>query len=438
MLNIVFVGDSNSGKSAVIERFGNSVFLQDSSPTHGVATNDFSLELNNDSIKLHIVEIGGNEDLNVSKHGHLRTADAIVINYDASADSFTDQVRKWYNAVKEIAPSNTKYIIASNKNDLVSDSEVKAGGKLLAEKLKTDYISTSSANGKNVVELFYKIYLAWNAEQEEIKKQYAINLSQQALTSYTDYNKFLMFGDSITEYAFNQTPVSSDKIEFCLGAALQNAYVRKLQVIQRGFSGYNSRDAVPLIRSILKTEHDNVPDSQKIKVGYVFFGSNDARKKGISSSNKEHVPLEDFLRNTEIVVSEFKKRNIPVVLITPGLHDSALWNVVDPQDLVTGDYRDNETQKLYQDAMKDKFSDVPMICLYDLMEEWMKNKAANPDDLSELLYDGIHLNGVGYKLLFDELMKTIEKHYYHVSPGCLMYRFPYSTTLKPDTFANIR
>lgn len=438
MLNIVFVGDSDSGKTSLIKRFLTNEFVEDLSPSKGISISDHLLELNNDSIKLHIIDIAGKQDLDVSAHGYIRTADAIVINYDASNDSFVESVEAWYNAVRDIAPSSTKYVISSNKNDTISNSENDINGRSLANMLNTDYISTSAAKSKNVVELFYKIYLAWKAEQEEIKRQYEINRLLQAQTSYTDYNKFLMFGDSITEYAFNQTPVSSEKIEFCLGAALQNVYVRKLQVIQRGFSGYNSRDAVPLIRSILKTEHDNVPDSQKIKIGYVFFGSNDSRKKGISSKNKEHVPLEDFIRNIEIVVSEFKKRNIPVILITPGLHDSALWNVVDPQDLVTGDYRDNETQKLYQDAMKENFSDVPMICLFDIMSDWMKSKATNPHDLSELLYDGIHLNGTGYKLLFDELMKTIEKHYYDVSPGCLMYRFPYSTTLQPDTFANIR
>lgn len=437
MLNIVFVGDTRTGKTSLIEYFKSHSFPEDYFPT-GVAATEATLFLNKKNAKLNIIEIGGNESFDLSKHSHLRTAHAIVITYDVVNESSFVNVEKWYRQVQEIAPSNVKYVISANKISSKPQNSTLISGALLAERLETDFITTSADQGVNVSELFYKVYLAWNAEQEAIRRNFQINVLKQDTTSYSDYNKFLMFGDSITEYAFNQFPISNDKIEFCFGPALQNAYVRKLQVIQRGFSGYTSRDALPLIKAILRTEHDDVSESKKIKIGYVFFGSNDARLKGVSSSNTEHVPLDNFLLNMKQVVAEFKKRSIPVIVITPGLHDAAMWDKVDPQDLVTGDFRDNTNQKLYQDAMKEAFPDTPLICLYDLMEDWMKTKAENPSDLSELLYDGIHLNGNGYKLLFDELMKTIEKHYYQVSPSYLTYKFPYSTTLKPDTFANIR
>lgn len=255
---------------------------------------------------------------------------------------------------------------------------------------------------------------------------------------YTDYNKFLMFGDSITEFAFDQFPGPGKEIQYCLGAALQNAYARKLQVLQRGFSGYTSRDGVPLVKSILKAEHDDVAESQKIKIGYVFFGTNDARKKGKSSDNKEHIPLDTYVSNMKLIVEEFKKRDIPVIVVTPGAHDQKLWDSSHPQDLLTGDYRDNETNKLYQDALKEHIKDTPLLCFYDIMMEWKEKNSATPqDDFSELLSDGIHLSGTGYQVLFDALMDLIDQHYKEQSPALLTYRFPHSTTLTDDTFANI-
>lgn len=49
------------------------------------------------------------------------------------------------------------------------------------------------------------------------------------------YKKFLMFGDSITEFAFNSRPSSGESPgdEFTLGAALTNVYTRKLAISQR-------------------------------------------------------------------------------------------------------------------------------------------------------------------------------------------------------------
>lgn len=255
---------------------------------------------------------------------------------------------------------------------------------------------------------------------------------------YTDHNKFLMFGDSITEYAFNQFPQGCEQPQYALGAALQQAYVRKLQVVQRGFSGYTSRDALPLAKSILKAEHDDVPESQKIKIAYCFFGTNDARLRGTSDCNAESIPLDLFLENMKKTVEEFRARNIPLIVITPGLHDSKLWDNTHPEDLKTGDYRTNERNKLYQDKLREAIPEIPMVMLYDVMAEWMgTNSKLGWDDLSELLYDGIHLSGEGYRLLFNELMSTIRNYYPEVHPDNLEFKFPDSKTLTEDTFANI-
>lgn len=267
---------------------------------------------------------------------------------------------------------------------------------------------------------------------------FALGLNSDNRAHYVDYNTFLMFGDSITEFAFNQFPDASNEIQFSLGAALQNSYTRKLQVLQRGFSGYTSRDAIPLIRSILKQEHDRVTESKKIKIAYVFFGTNDARLKG-KGSNNQHIPINTYVSNIKTIVTEFKQRSIPVIVITPGFHDQNLWNLTHPEDLITGDYRENNTNKKYQDALKNSIIDTPVLCLYDEMEKWIVNnsKVNAKGGYSELLSDGIHFTGTGYKLLYDVLMKFISENYPESSPENLEYRFPHHSTLCEHTFDQI-
>lgn len=257
---------------------------------------------------------------------------------------------------------------------------------------------------------------------------------------YVDYNTFLMFGDSITEFSFNQTPGPGPEIQFALGPALQNAYARKLQILHRGFSGYTSRDAVSLVKLILKSEFDQMPETKKIKLAYVFFGTNDARAKGKSSENNAHIPLDKYLSNMKEVVEEFKKRNIPLIVVTPGYHDQIMWDKTHPEDLITGDLRSNEINKMYQDIIKDNIKDTPVLCLYDEMTQWIEtsnSQKAKSGDYSELLSDGIHFSGTGYKILYDGLIRLIKENFEHLSPEYMPYRFPHYTELGDETFVDI-
>lgn len=52
-----------------------------------------------------------------------------------------------------------------------------------------------------------------------------------------DYEKFLLFGDSITEFAFNTRPTEDGKDQYALGAALVNEYTRKWIFFKEGSKG---------------------------------------------------------------------------------------------------------------------------------------------------------------------------------------------------------
>lgn len=51
-------------------------------------------------------------------------------------------------------------------------------------------------------------------------------------------DQFILFGDSITQGSYAQ------ERGFAFGAELTNRYVRRLDVINRGFSGYNTAQAL--------------------------------------------------------------------------------------------------------------------------------------------------------------------------------------------------
>lgn len=71
---------------------------------------------------------------------------------------------------------------------------------------------------------------------------YSHSLLISSLSTMTRFvtmlDQIILFGDSITQQSFSQ------ERGFAFGAELSNQYVRKLDVINRGFSGYNTAQAL--------------------------------------------------------------------------------------------------------------------------------------------------------------------------------------------------
>lgn len=94
--------------------------------------------------------------------------------------------------------------------------------------------------------------------------------------------KAVFFGDSITQHGFN-IEISG---WLCLFA---NWWIRRVDVINRGFSGYNSKWGVLIAEQVV------VPLAPDIV--FVFFGANDA----VDVSVGQHVPLSDYVENMRAI-----------------------------------------------------------------------------------------------------------------------------------------
>ncbi|KAJ2162097.1 isoamyl acetate-hydrolyzing esterase [Coemansia sp. RSA 552] len=157
---------------------------------------------------------------------------------------------------------------------------------------------------------------------------------------YPLYDTMLVFGDSITHMGGNPS-VSGYVLH------LSNRFARRLDVLNRGFSGYNTRDALnvadrvfpkttassPISRwtkpdqaifgsskqaTTLWTGFPGQPKSPRICL--LFFGANDARL----SPFPQHVPLAEFYNNTRQLVgllrdpeSEYYSPKTRILMITP-------------------------------------------------------------------------------------------------------------------------
>eukprot|EP00928_Gymnodinium_smaydae_P092603 TRINITY_DN7650_c0_g1_i2.p1 TRINITY_DN7650_c0_g1~~TRINITY_DN7650_c0_g1_i2.p1 ORF type:complete len:296 (-),score=47.49 TRINITY_DN7650_c0_g1_i2:407-1294(-) len=163
----------------------------------------------------------------------------------------------------------------------------------------------------------------------------------------------LLFGDSITQFSFSEAG---------WGAGLYNWYHRAADVVNRGFSGYNTRWARQLLPGILA----NTTGSPLLVVT-LFFGAND------SESGGQHVPVEEYDANLRAMVGMIKAAHpkAAVVAITPPPVDKELWPT-----------RSNEAVSRYAAVVRG----LPVDAVVDLWGQI---------DIRDDLNDGLHLGPEG-------------------------------------------
>ncbi|KAK9450292.1 SGNH hydrolase-type esterase domain-containing protein [Limtongia smithiae] len=245
-----------------------------------------------------------------------------------------------------------------------------------------------------------------------------------------EYDKIVLFGDSITQYCFN-----TEVADFCLGPALQNLYTRKFDIIQRGYGGYTSEHAVRMIDKLITQE---TTPTTKVKLMIVFFGTNDS----VMPSNKaQHTPIEKYKDNLRYITHAAQAADIKVILIGAGPYNDHQWTITRPgvNDRTTIRARE------YCDAAFDvaKELDIPFVPMWNLIMNDIgydgtgplpglrEGSAKNP--LTKYLVDGLHYLGPAYKIEFDGIMRAISFAYPELAPENVPLRLPLWADLKhPD------
>ncbi|ELW72050.1 Isoamyl acetate-hydrolyzing esterase 1 like protein [Tupaia chinensis] len=205
------------------------------------------------------------------------------------------------------------------------------------------------------------------------------------------------------------SPVSSlsgiPNSEFRQGGLLElppvlQASDEKCDVLNRGFSGYNTRWArIILPRLIRKGNSLDSPVAVTI-----FFGANDSALKG--ENPKQHVPLEEYVANLKSMVQYLKSVDVPenrVILITPPPLCEPAWEheciaqgcKLNRLNSVVGEYAHACLQ-------------VAKDCGTDVLDLWTLMQQDN-QDFSSYLSDGLHLSPKGNDFLFSQLWPLVEK-----------------------------
>jgi isoamyl acetate esterase len=174
---------------------------------------------------------------------------------------------------------------------------------------------------------------------------------------------------------------------------IENRFDRHADIVMRGFSGYNSRWALDLLRTSLLAPSN--PDQYNMVT--IFFGANDA----VVCDDPQHCPLDEYQRNISSMVEAFRQHNpeIQILLITPGTVDHTQW-----------ESRHTDQVSLYAAAVREvgTAQHVPVVDL------WQGSCAF--DIASGDLSDGLHLSPSGNAKVYKGVMQVIQEEFLECLP----------------------
>jgi lysophospholipase L1-like esterase len=216
------------------------------------------------------------------------------------------------------------------------------------------------------------------------------------------WKKLIIIGDSNTQYGF------SDESKWV--SLLSNHFQRKCDVINRGFSGYNT-DHLKLILSQILEEFD----AESVCGFILMIGTNDSA----NDTNKlQHVPLNRFKTNLEYILDcliNFCKMREKIIFVSPARIHESKWSSVTSSKNEKCTHSDELVKNYAQISINvAREKNVSYLDLNELMRQFGPN-------YEELLFDGLHFSVKGGHFLFDNLVPILNSQI----GDKLKFEFPY-------------
>ncbi|XP_003245639.1 ras-related protein Rab-10-like isoform X1 [Acyrthosiphon pisum] len=174
---IIVVGDMNTGKTSIIERYCDRHFIEDRRPTIGIDLKKKNINFENKSIVLNIWDTAGTEKYQYLSQLFYREAMGLFIVYDVTNLNSLQDLHKWMKNIDDFAPSNVVRILIGAKCDMESNRMVSTEeGKLVAKHFGIPFFELSSKNNINVDDAFLKMVSMINEMESvyTIKKNFVI------------------------------------------------------------------------------------------------------------------------------------------------------------------------------------------------------------------------------------------------------------------------
>lgn len=171
---VLILGNSQVGKSSILNQFAEGVFSETIPPTLGIDYKINQVTVGDKSIKLQIWDTAGQERFKSITENFYKGAQGILLVFDLTDKASFDNISTWIKNIYEKAGRNVVVCLVGNKLDLYrklqedpTKQEKLVTDEMVQELLKENnfhYLKTSAKENTNIKEAFQ--YIA----QELMKK----------------------------------------------------------------------------------------------------------------------------------------------------------------------------------------------------------------------------------------------------------------------------
>lgn len=154
----VVIGESNTGKTSIVQMLVENVFDKKLASTVGVEFKTYTIQLNDELVKLNIWDTAGQERFRSISKSYFRNALGAILVFALDDEESFNNLATWINDIHTLCVPNAGILLVGNKSDLESTRKITSeDAEEFARMHNMDYIETSALNGNNVELAFYRL-----------------------------------------------------------------------------------------------------------------------------------------------------------------------------------------------------------------------------------------------------------------------------------------
>ncbi|KAI3371531.1 hypothetical protein L3Q82_024112 [Scortum barcoo] len=124
LFKIILVGDSDVGKTCVVQSFKSGVFMEKQQNTIGVDFTVRTLEIDGKKVKMQVWDTAGQERFRTITQSYYRSAHGAMVAYDITRRTTFESVSHWIREVEQYGAASVVLILIGNKSDLHAQRQV--------------------------------------------------------------------------------------------------------------------------------------------------------------------------------------------------------------------------------------------------------------------------------------------------------------------------
>ncbi|XP_017549457.1 ras-related protein Rab-19-like [Pygocentrus nattereri] len=156
LFKIILIGDTNVGKTCVVQNFKTGIFSERQQNTIGVDFTVRTLNIEGKKVKMQVWDTAGQERFRTITQSYYRSAHGAMIAYDITRKATFDSIPHWINEVEKYGAANVLLALIGNKCDLEPERQVhfNEACSLAKERGILVALETSAKESQNVEDAF--------------------------------------------------------------------------------------------------------------------------------------------------------------------------------------------------------------------------------------------------------------------------------------------